>query len=301
MKIRAIINPVSGLDKMRSMTVEIAHRLKTQFALDDRDFYYTTRDNEGLSKSFVSYCDMLVVAGGDGTLHYVINKLKRYGLNIPIAYLPSGTTNDFGKNLALPRDTDTFCNMLNKHDIQYVDLGLAGNRYFHYVVAGGAMSSVSYTTNQKLKNKLGHSAYYFSVIPQLGNMLKGTGIKIESDEIQTEEEALLYFVAHSPLIGGLSQLIPGAKFNDGMLHVLVIKKTNPLAAASLYRDILHGTHIRRPDVLYFQTKRVCIKPFNALTARVGIDGELFDGAPRSIEVIPGGQSILVPKRQLAAA
>lgn len=301
MRIKAIINPVSGPDKARSEAVEMTHRLRDLHMLRSDDIYYTTPGNADLRREFFKDCDMLAVAGGDGTLHHMINRLKRYGLDIPIAYLPNGTTNDFGSTLRLPRTAEDFCDMLADPVVQSIDLGRAGERYFHYVVSGGALSSVSYTTNQGMKNLLGQTAYYLSVLPQLNQLLKGVPIRIESDEVSAEIEALTYFVAHSPTVAGFPQMIPGARADDGLLHVLVLKKTNPLGTASLFRDILRGEHIGREDVLYFKTRRVCVTPEDSGAAQISIDGEPLGGALQSIEVIPGGQAIIVPRRQLAVA
>lgn len=297
MKIKAIINPVSGRDKKRAITAELVARLKAQHGLKEQDFYATTQNNEGLSKAFLEECDTLVVAGGDGTLHNVINREKCFGLDKPIAYLPTGTTNDFGHCLALPAGVNEFCRMLDDHEIRSVDLGLAGNRYFHYVVYGGAVTSVSYTTQQPLKNKLGKAAYLLASVPQIGAILKGTRIRIESAEVSDEMEALAFFVSHSPIVAGYKNFIPDAQIDDGLLNVLVLKKTDPFSAVGLYADILRGTHIHRPDVLTFTTKRVSIAMDEEATPTIGIDGELCGEAATCIRVVPRAQSILVPARQ----
>lgn len=301
MKIKAVINPVSGRDSMRGVTSDLADRLKTRYRLTARDFYYTTPAGDDLAKSFLEDCDTLVVAGGDGTLHNVINAEKRFGLNKPIAYLPCGTTNDFGHCLSLPGDAESFCQMLEDHDTRPIDLGRAGNRYFHYVLSGGAVTTVSYTTQQQWKNKLGKTAYLLSSIPQIGGILKGTRIQIEYDHIYQEMEALALFVSNSPIVAGYKSFIPEARIDDGLLHVLILKKTDPLGAVGLYKDILKGAHINRPDVLYFTTKSAYIALDDAPTPIVGIDGEQCGDTSMRVEVLPGAQSIFVPKKQREAA
>ncbi len=296
-KIRAVINLVSGKNNMHDVKQNVILKLKNDFNLSDDDIYYTTYSNENLKKSFIEKCDILVVAGGDGTLHTVINKIKAFGLTVPIAYLPTGTTNDFGSCLSLPRDADNFCNMLNQYEIKNIDLGLAGSKYFHYVVAGGAMTSISYTTNQTLKNKYGKMAYCMSVFPQLSSTFKGMKLRIESKEVVSNEDAIMYFVARSSVVAGFKGFIPDAKIDDGMLHVLIFKKTNPVDELSLFSDILkgNGSHLKRSDVIYFTTKRVSIIPTDADIYNVGLDGELLTSYSGSMEIIPSGQAILVPK------
>lgn len=116
--------------------------------------------------------------------------------------------------------------MLEKGATKKIDIGLAGEEYFHYVVAGGAMNSISYTTNQTLKNVIGDKAYYLSALPKLPQILSGTHIKIECDHTEQEHDALLYLVSKSAIIGGIEGIVPGAKMDDGHLHVLVIQKNH---------------------------------------------------------------------------
>ncbi|WP_058303226.1 diacylglycerol/lipid kinase family protein [Gorillibacterium timonense] len=294
MKIKMIINPVSGQHKAHASKAAVIERLKTRYALRDHDIFYTSQENRCVETSFFDNCDSLVVAGGDGTLHFAVNTIKRLGIDVPLAYLPTGTVNDFGNSLKLPRTPDRFCEMLEKGKTKKIDIGLAGNEYFHYVVAGGAINSISYSTNQYLKNVMGEKAYYLSAVPKLPKILSGTHIKIECDELRQEQEALLYLVTNSPVIGGIEGMVPDAKMDDGQLHVLIIQKSSLFNTLQLFFDIKNGTHLNRPDVLYFRTKRLSITQYGLDAAHVGIDGEMYSTSLVHIEVIPRGITIMVP-------
>lgn len=158
---------------------------------------------------------------------------------------------------------------------------------------------ISYTTNQYLKNMFGEKAYYLSAVPKLARIFQGTHIKIESDELRKEQEALLYLVTNSSVIGGLEGIVPDAKMDDGHLHVLVIMKSSLLNTLQLLLDIKSGTHIDRSDVLYFKTKSLCITQFDANAARIGMDGEVRKSAIANIEVVPQGLTIVVPSTRIA--
>ncbi|MNW37097.1 Diacylglycerol kinase [compost metagenome] len=294
MKIKMIINPVSGQKKSHGIKAAVIERLKKRYALKHNDIFYTSQEKKRLETSFFDNCDSIVVAGGDGTLHYAVNTIKRLGLEIPLAYLPTGTVNDFGNCLKLPRTADSFCEMLENGNKKKIDIGLAGNDYFHYVVAGGAINTVSYTTNQYLKNVIGEKAYYLSAVPKLPKILSGTHIKIECDELHHEQEALLFFVTNSPIIGGIEGMVPDAKMDDGQLHVLIIQKRSLFNTLQLIFDIKNGTHLNRPDVLYFKTKRLSITQYGLNSAHVGIDGEMHSASRTNIEIIPKGLTIIVP-------
>lgn len=294
-----IVNPVSGHMKARNIIAEVIERLTRKYGLQDQDIFFTSLISKPVASSFFEQCDVIVVAGGDGTLHYAVNSIKRLGIDKPVAYLPTGTVNDFGHCLSLPYTAETFCEMLEGMHTRRIDLGLAGDEYFHYVLAGGAINAISYTTSQCLKNRFGEKAYYLSAVPKLGKIFKGTHIKIESDELYKEQEALLYLVTNSSVVGGHEGMVPDAKMDDGHLHVLVINKGSLLSTIQLLLDIKNRTHIERPDVLYFKTKRLCITQFDHKAARIGIDGEMRSSSSENIEIVPQGLTILVPSAKIA--
>lgn len=300
MKLKMIINPVSGRHKTHGIKAAVIERLRKRYALSDNDFFYTGQKGVDFNPLFLDKCDAVMVAGGDGTLHYAINKIKQLGVDVPLAYLPTGTVNDFGNYLKLPQTPDKFFEMLERGETRKVDIGHVDNKYFHYVVAGGALNSVSYTTNQYLKNMIGEKAYYLSVLPKLPQILAGTHIKIECDEICQEQDALLYLVTNSSVIGGIDGLVPEAKIDDGYLHVLVIKKGTLFNIVQLLFDIRNGTHLTRPDVLYFKTKQLSITQRGLDTTCIGIDGEMHNTSLTNIQIIPQGLTIMVPPKSIGA-
>ncbi|GHU93600.1 diacylglycerol kinase [Clostridia bacterium] len=299
MKIKAIINPVSGRSSARSVIADVLGSLKSQHALRDGDIFYTLPGDYQLGRAFFDDCDIVFAAGGDGTLNYAINNMKRNGIDRPIAYLPVGTTNDFGSALRLPKTAEKFCDMLRQSETRQLDLGLANGAYFHYVVSGGAMAAMCYDTNQRWKNMLGRGAYVLSTLKNLPRIFEGVSIKFESEELRGEEDAALLLVSNSPNVGGFRDIIPGAKFDDGQLHVLIIRKNPLIKTARIFLDTLRGVHIKHPDVRYFKTKKVEIALRGDKNSRIGVDGERGGAFPVKIEVVPRGMTLIVPKYQSA--
>lgn len=294
MRLKAIINPVSGSNAMRSVVSDTVDLLKDKHYLADCDIFYTTKDAKQAESSFFDDCDVIMVAGGDGTLHNAINNMKQSNIEKPIAYLPTGTMNDFGSCLNLPRTPENFCKMIESMETKQIDLGLVGDEYFHYVVAGGSISPVSYTTNQDMKNIFGKTAYYFSLIPYLPKLFKGTHIDINCAEVHEEQDSLLYFVTNSSVIGGVKGLVPDAKMDDGQLHVLVIQKGSMVDIVKILAAIGSGKHIQNPKVKYFKTQKLSITQSGEDADRIGIDGELRDNKSKQISVVPRALTLVVP-------
>lgn len=295
MRIKAIINPVAGQNGMRLVTADALELLKKRRVLDENDIVFTNEDG-GVPASFFENCDAIMVAGGDGTLHKAINCMKRLGADRPIAYLPTGTMNDFGSSLKLPRNPDRFCKMIENMELKKVDLGVIDDDYFHYVVGGGTLSAVSYSTNQKSKNLFGKSAYYFSAALRFFKILKSSQIRIESAEITGNENAVLYLISNSPVVGGFKNLLPDAQLDDGQLHVLIVRKCSLFAAWKLFRDIKKGRHILNPNVLYFKTRQIKITQLCKERSTMDVDGEKYDNSmPVNLKIIQKGLTIFVPK------
>ena len=122
----------------------------------------------------------ILVAGGDGTVNYVVNMLKRRNLDLPVAVLPTGTANDFANTLGVPSDIEKACRRILGGEIRRVDLGRANDEYFVNVFSCGLFTDVSQKTPTILKNTFGKLAYYFGGLGELPNFRK-MHISIESD------------------------------------------------------------------------------------------------------------------------
>ena len=111
--------------------------------------------------------DLVVCAGGDGTLNEIITGVLRAGADCPVGYIPCGSTNDFASTLKLSMDVvQAAKDIMVGAPVKY-DVGRWGDRYFVYIASFGAFTRVSYTTPQNLKNALGHLAYVLSGIQEL--------------------------------------------------------------------------------------------------------------------------------------
>jgi len=146
---------------------------------------------------------------------------------------------------------------------------------------------------------LGQKAYYLSALFDFRKLLAGAPIEIESDEFCEEENAILFLVSNSPVVGGFQNILPGARFDDGLLHVLVVRKGSVIKTAQTFLDIQKGSHIGNPDVLYFTTKKLRITQHQA-DAALGIDGERGSARTINIGISPHALTLVVPKLLTAA-
>ena len=132
-----------------------------------------------------STVDVLVCAGGDGTLNSVLSQYMKLGCKMPVGYLPMGSTNDYARTLGY---TDDFEKALQRSCLgvaRTVDIGRFNDQYFVYVAAFGSLTEVSYSTSQPMKNILGHFAYILSGIQKITD-IRFYHLKLHNQDQQIE-------------------------------------------------------------------------------------------------------------------
>ena len=177
--------------------------------------------------------DLVVCAGGDGTLNETITGLMEAGADCPIGYIPCGSTNDFAATLKLSMDVVQAARDIMLGAPQEYDLGKWGERYFSYIASFGAFTRVSYATPQNLKNALGHLAYVLSGIQELPQ-IRSIPMVLELDGERVEGKYIFGAVSNSTSVGGVFTLDPRlVDLRDGKFEVILVRlprDMNELAA-----------------------------------------------------------------------
>ena len=156
-----------------------------------------------------------------------------------LGYIPTGSTNDFSRNLALPRGTDKLAQVACGGVPRACDLGQADGRWFTYVAAFGLFTDVSYATPQNAKNLLGHTAYLIEGASRLTS-IQSYHMKVESPDHFVEGDFIYGMVGNTVSVGGLVNLPKSVvKLDDGQFEVLLVRKPkNPLEYQEVFRALL---------------------------------------------------------------
>ena len=225
----------------------------------------------------------IIVSGGDGTIHEVINIMLSHELDLPLGIIPSGTSNDFAAYLQLEKNIDICVDVVAKGKIKAFDVGAVNDKYFFNVASAGLMTSVAHSADVVLKNTLGKMAYYIKGLGELPNF-KALKMKITADDSVIEEEVFLFLVMNSGTVGGFPRLVPYAQIDDGKLDLLIINKCNLPELMSLFISFLKGIHYNSKHVTYIQAQKICIECTEEVDS--DLDGELGPKLPLHIEVLP---------------
>lgn len=222
-KMLFLINPNAGQRKVARVLPEIL----TIFQEGGYEVttFVTTGPGSGIPivESRAAAYDLIVCAGGDGTLNETISGVLRSGADRPIGYIPCGSTNDFAATLKLSTDMLQAARDILMGTDQLYDLGIFNDRYFSYVASFGAFTRVSYATPQNLKNVLGHLAYVLGGIQELTQIRK-IPMTLELDGETVEGEYIFGAVSNSTSVGGVITLNPQhVDLRDGKFEVTLVR------------------------------------------------------------------------------
>ena len=250
-----IINPRAGVQKISKPLLDIIQIFSDAGYLATA---LTTKKQNDATEFVLNYGadkDLIVCAGGDGTLNEVIAGLKKSGFDIPLGYLPAGSTNDFAASLDLPTDLLDAAREIVEGEVHHFDLGMLNERYFSYVACCGAFAKTSYGTPQNVKNILGHLAYLLNGVKDLPSFQK-IHIKIDTDEQSYDGNYIYCGVSNSTNLGGVIKLDQSlVDMSDGLFEVMMIKSpTNPLELEKIVRALLSSNYHDCPMIEFVRTR-----------------------------------------------
>lgn len=259
-----IFNPWSGKAHVKDHLFEIANEfskagyLVTVYPTQrEKDCYEYVRANAG-------QYDLLVCSGGDGTLNEAVaGVLDNAECDIPIGYIPSGSTNDFASSLMIPKTVNNAVKNIIEGTEYRCDVGCFNGRWFNYVAAFGLFTEVSYATPQQLKNALGHQAYIIESVKSFAS-LKSYEIKVECDNFEDEGRFIYGMVANSKSVGGIKGITgKEIKLDDGLFEVILIRgPKNPVEFQTMFNGFIFQTdnnmvrHLKCREITFTSTEPI---------------------------------------------
>lgn len=272
---RIIYNPTSGREIFKRHLPDVLVRLEK--AGYETSCHATTGAGdatEAARKAVEREFDLVVAAGGDGTINEVVNGIADQDYRPKLAIIPVGTTNDFARAIGVPRSIEGACDIIANGEAVPIDIGSVTNegktRYFINIAGGGRLTELTYEVPSKLKTMIGQLAYYLKGIEMLPS-IKATEARIEYDGKVFEGEIMLFLLSLTNSVGGFEKLAPDSSLNDGMFDLIILKKTNLAEFIRLVTLAARGEHINDPHLIYTKANRVKVTSPNNM--QLNLDGE----------------------------
>lgn len=281
-----IINPVSGKKQVLKHIPYIIRRLMDSGYLVTSCITSRRGEAAELAAELAKDYDLVCCTGGDGTLNETLTGIAKEGIHVPIGYIPCGSTNDFAVTHSLATDINKAVDNVALRKRRRFDIGRFDKAYFSYVAAFGAFSWLSYTTDQNLKNMLGHTAYIIDGIKD-AYKIRPVHLRINASGKIYEDDYIFGAVCNSTSIAGTIEL-PRSIVNpcDGIFEILLIKMPRTLADFdTVIRGIINQDY-HCPLIDFFQASKLSIT--NEPGLEWSLDGEcLVPEEQIDFSVIPG--------------
>lgn len=168
--------------------------------------------------------DLMVVAGGDGTVNYAVNAMKRKGLDIPIGVIPAGTANDFAGAVGMSREPLEAARQIASGAVDRVDVGRVNDLYFVNIFSFGIFTTTSQRTPDERKHKIGKLAYIIEGVKEFRTM-HAVPLEIEADGERFDLRSLMVLIFNGETAGGF-HLARRSSIKDGLFDCILLEKKN---------------------------------------------------------------------------
>jgi diacylglycerol kinase (ATP) len=290
----AIANADAGTTDEQAITDVVA-------ALHDFEVdLVTTSSPQDLADALGSHreVDAVVVLGGDGSLHAVIDALRSAGrlADVPIGLVPLGTGNDFAATLGLPDDPVEAAEVIAAGRTRQIDLIIDGRDEVVINAAHIGIGAEAAKAARPWKKALGPVGYVIGAVLTGIRGLTTPGARLEitvdGTQLTRKEPVIQVAVGNGSFVGGGAPLLPEADPSDGQLDVAVSYTESPRRRIAYAWHVRRGEHHRRDDVVYRQGTHVSVRG-DAL--RCTSDGELSGpSAIHSWRIEPGALRVFTP-------
>jgi diacylglycerol kinase (ATP) len=285
------VNPTAGSVK------DIDALVKRLQSLPNAEVCVTTKAGAALQatrKALRKGCQMIVAAGGDGTLNEVVNGLREDASGVAIGLIPLGTGNDFARTLGLPTDIDEAIAVLVAGHTRAIDLVRVTSdevRYFINVSAGGFSGLVDEKLTPEMKKTWGPLAYLRSAAAALPE-LRAYRTTLSLDNTESLTLSLYNVVlANGRYVGGGTQIAPEASIDDGLLDIILIPERPAADLALLAAQVALGNHLSSDSIVFRRAARVTVNSRPGMWFNV--DGELVGNEPAEFTVLPRALQFVV--------
>lgn len=292
MRIVLIVRPAAPPEATEALRVAVG-RLRAEGHDVEVRATFESGDGERFAREAAAGgAELVIAAGGDGTLNEVVNGVAAAATRPRLAVVPLGTANDFANGLGIPAQVEGALAIAVGGRPLDVDLAVVNERYFVNVSTGGFGAEATEQAPAESKRSLGALAYLVTGARQFVDLSPVAGTVGADGRTLLNGEFLLFAVGNARRTGGGSLLTPRAELNDGLLDVLVVRAIPRLDFLAMLPDLRAGTHLESPDVIYAQAASIVITTTEMIS--VNADGEPLRGSRFEYRLDPRRLTVMTP-------
>jgi YegS/Rv2252/BmrU family lipid kinase len=233
--------------------------------------------------------DVIVLAGGDGTVHDAAEELIE--AELPFGILPRGTANDLARAVGLPLDVRRAAEVIVAGHTKRIDVGEVNKKLFFNVAHIGLGAALDDALSDGMKKRLGPLAYTVAAALSL-TKIRRFRAEIVADDKRLAVRTYGVTVGNGRFFGGAGLVAEEATIDDGLLHLFALKTKNPLQMLRLLPSLMKGRQGRFDWVETLHGSKIEIRTLRRLKIRA--DGKTMSETPASFSVRPGALEIFAP-------
>jgi diacylglycerol kinase (ATP) len=288
-----ILNPTANRGHMEQHRALLRHRMAQEPAAE---YVETTRQGEAQERAMRAAQDgrPVIVVGGDGSVHEVVNGILTAGKRVPLGIVAAGSGNDYAwHTLKLPRDPAEAIERAFTGRLVDSDAGIVNGRYFANSFSVGLDADIAVAANwmKKIPFMSGSRLYYGTTVKQLlfgyqrCPWLKFTLDGNQEDNAVPTRRYVLMAVTNGPTYGAGFRINPTASYSDGLLDICTINYTPLTRALKLLPQVQKGEHGDLPEVTFYRTRSIHIE--SQQPVNIQMDGETTNATSYDAKVLPG--------------
>ncbi len=233
--------------------------------------------------------DLVIIAGGDGTLNAGVDALIE--TKLPLGVLPLGSSNDLAKTLGIPKNLNQACKIIIEGDIRHIDLGCVNGKHFFNFASLGLSVDITQKLTKNAKLPLGIFSYFGAVIQAI---LKSRPLSVKISPNKPVIQTVQIVVGNGLYYGGSKAAVENARIDDQQLDFYLLEIEHWWEIFSLLPVMRSGNFVDCPQIRSLQTRQIRVD--TGKPCPINTDGEITIYTPATFRVIPKALPVLVPAK-----
>ncbi|MFJ3224422.1 YegS/Rv2252/BmrU family lipid kinase [Streptomyces sp. NPDC086783] len=287
----AIVNPSAGGSTSAAALLQVARLLREAGAELETEYSRSLTHAQDLARAAGARERVVLAVGGDGIAGGIGGALS--GTDVLFGLVPAGRGNDFARALELPSDPAELARILLHAPPRAVDtIEVESAVHPRTAVLGSVYAGVDALANRhanEAKLLRGAASYYAGGLRAVATWRAAT-YRVTVDGEEHTHRGYTVVAANSPYYGSGRMIAPGARVDDGLLDVVLIREAPRRLFFALMNELTSGTHVRRPQVRVLQGREIRIEADREVP--YGADGEVDAVLPVTARVLPGALRML---------
>ncbi|WP_165006053.1 MULTISPECIES: YegS/Rv2252/BmrU family lipid kinase [unclassified Enterococcus] len=295
-KLLVFYNKSSGKDegeKLARWFQEYVKEKRPELSVDVTETGPSITDETLRKKAEETKADTLVIIGGDGTIHHIVQAFQKELSDYHVGLLPGGTVNNLARVLGIPLEKEEAADVILGEHTRKIDYGRVNDEVIISTLTIGILADTAVWITQEEKQRYG-SWIFIRRFVQLLLKKKKYHLELETDQENWKGKTELLTVTMSNSVGGFTNFDDSAAPDDGKFHVTIVPSLDIIRFIFYLPRIIRGKFYTIPGVTYLTARRMKIR---AEEKSVGTrtDGDTTDDLPVELTVVSGGLSVYVPE------